>query len=148
MAGTWDVHQIVVGIDGSPSSDHAAQMAVSIARSAGAALTFVTVVRPPEGWWGIVGAPPTAGAVTEAVNDAQRSVLDEALGKLDLAGVSHESLSTMGDPAHELLAICADRDADLLVVGRRGAGIVERVMMGSVATRVAVHTDVPVLIVP
>ena len=148
MTAEWNVKQIVVGVDGSESSDHAARLATAMARSNGAAVTFATVVRPPEGWWGIVGAPPTAGAVSDAISDAQESVLEETLASLDLEGVTYEAVSAMGDPANELLALCAASDADLLVVGRRGAGLIERVMLGSVATRVAVHTEVPVLIVP
>ena len=148
MSTEWSVKTIVVGVDGSPSSDNAVEMATSIARTRQAKVHFVTVVRPPEGWWGIVGAPPTAGAVADAITEAQHSVLDDALSHVNLEGVEYEVTTAMGDPSRELLSICSSEDADLLIVGRRGAGLVERVMLGSVATRVTVHTDIPVLIVP
>ncbi len=38
--------------------------------------------------------------------------------------------------------------ADLLVIGRRGAGLAERVLLGSVADRLAHHSKIPVLIIP
>jgi nucleotide-binding universal stress UspA family protein len=51
-----------------------------------------------------------------------------------------------GFPVEEL--INAGRDADMIVVGSRGAGGFTRLMMGSVADQVAQHAHCPVLIVP
>ena len=44
--------------------------------------------------------------------------------------------------------INAGKDADMLVVGSRGAGGFTQLMMGSVASQVAQHAYCPVLIVP
>jgi nucleotide-binding universal stress UspA family protein len=43
---------------------------------------------------------------------------------------------------------CEDNEADLLVIGRRGAGIIERFVMGSVADRLAHYAPCPILIIP
>jgi nucleotide-binding universal stress UspA family protein len=51
----------------------------------------------------------------------------------------------MGRPLEELLA--ASRDADILVVGARGIGTVERLLLGSVAEGALTHAPVPVLVV-
>ena len=51
-----------------------------------------------------------------------------------------------GLPAEALLD--AAKDADLIVVGSRGAGGFSRLLMGSVSYQVAHHSHVPVLIVP
>ncbi len=72
----WDPQRIVVGVDGSDQSISATQVAASIARARSAHLLILAVVRPPEGWWGIVGSPPTAEALGESLSDAQREVLD------------------------------------------------------------------------
>jgi nucleotide-binding universal stress UspA family protein len=42
----------------------------------------------------------------------------------------------------------AAKDADMLVVGSRGAGGFSRLMMGSVAGQVAQHAYCPVLLIP
>jgi nucleotide-binding universal stress UspA family protein len=63
-------------------------------------------------------------------------------------GVEWEAIEEIGEPATALSDVCRDQEADLLVVGRRGAGIVERMVMGSVADRVAHYAPCPVLIVP
>lgn len=144
----WDVKNIVVGIDGSEQSHNAARVAAAMARTSNATLHFVTIVRPPEGWWGIVGAPPTPTALGKSLSDAQHEILDTAIGSLDLAGVNVVQVEDIGDPARKLLEYCEQVAADVLVIGRRGAGFLERIMLGSVANRVMHDADCPVLLVP
>jgi len=145
---TWSPKIVVVGIDGSEQSLHAAKAATALARKNQARLTIVTVVRPPEGWWGIVGSPPPADVLTASMSEAQQSILDETVEGLDLDGIEWEAIEEIGEPAAALSDVCREQEADLLVVGRRGAGIVERMVMGSVADRVAHYAPCPVLIVP
>jgi nucleotide-binding universal stress UspA family protein len=142
----WDPQRIVVGVDGSEPSINAARVAASLARARGAHLAIVAVVRPPEGWWGIVGSPPTAEALGDALSDAQREVLDRTLSAVDLDGIDYEAVEEIGEPSQRLIEVAAD--ADLLVVGRRGAGFLRRMVVGSVATHVVDEAPCPVLIVP
>jgi len=144
----WNPQTVVVGIDGSERSLRAAAAAADVARCHGAKLIIVTVVRPPEGWWGIVGSPPPADALASSMSKAQRGILDVALDELDLEEIEWEATEEIGEPAAALADVCRDREADVLVVGRRGAGIVERIVMGSVADRLAHYSPCPVLIVP
>lgn len=144
----WSPKEVVVGIDGSEQSLHAARTAADIARKNEGTLFIVTVVRPPEGWWGIVGSPPPADVLTSSMSDAQHEILDRTVAELDLEGIEWEASEEIGEPASVLADVCRDREADLLVVGRRGAGLVERLVMGSVADRVAHYAPCPVLIVP
>lgn len=144
----WNPRTVIVGIDGSEQSVHAAQAAADLSRKNGAKLFIVTVVRPPEGWWGIVGSPPPADVLTSSMSEAQQGILDDTVARLDLTGVEWEAAEEIGEPASALADLCREKDADLLVVGRRGAGIVERLVMGSVADRVAHYAPCPVLIVP
>jgi nucleotide-binding universal stress UspA family protein len=50
-----------------------------------------------------------------------------------------------GLPAEAILD--AAKDADMIVVGSRGAGGFSRLLMGSVSSQVAHHAHVPVLII-
>lgn len=145
---TWDPKVVVVGVDGSDRSIRAARIAATLARSGGAQLHMVTVVRPPEGWWGVVGSPPPADALAASMADAQRSVLDLTLSELDVEGLDLVSSEEIGDPATSLVEVCKTVEADVLVVGRRGAGMVERIILGSVADRLAHDAPCPLLIVP
>lgn len=145
---TWNVKTIVAGVDGSDGGDHAADKALALARMTGARLLLATVVRTPEGWWGIGGAPPTPEALSTALVEGQKQILDEVVKRLDLDGVEYETIQELGDPASRLIAVCEEQNADLLVIGRRGAGLVERVILGSVADRLCHHAPCPLLLVP
>jgi len=144
----WNPETVVVGIDGSPESIDAAGVAADLARSRSAKLIIVTVVRPPEGWWGIVGSPPTAEALGDSLSEAQRDILDLVLRSIDLSGVEYETQEEIGDPSAQLVEACRRVGADLLVVGRRGAGLLRRMVVGSVANHVVQEAPCPVLVVP
>jgi len=140
-------HLVVAAVDGSEASLHAARKAAFFAQKLQGRLHILTVVRPTEGWWGIGGSGPAAEAMTHALTGAQ-TILDEAAASLDLEGIEWESGIEIGDPATTVTALCEDRGAELLVIGRRGAGLFERMMMGSTADRIAHTAPCPVLIVP
>ncbi len=144
---TWQPTKVVAAVDGSEQSIHAAQHAVDLARAFGGSVSLITVVRPPEGWWGIEGAPPSPEAMARAVAAGQREVLDKVLAGIDTQGVEVDSIEDFGDPSTLISAHCEAVGANLLVIGRRGAGLMERVILGSVADRLAHHAPCPVLIV-
>ncbi|MGF1664836.1 MAG: universal stress protein [Acidimicrobiia bacterium] len=144
---SWQPNRIVAAVDGSEQSVGAARTAVEMARSTGATVTFVSVVRPPEGWWGLEGSPPSPEVLSEAVASGSRE-LSRVVSELDTTGVTFETVNELGDPASIIIALCERLDADVLVIGRRGAGLVERMMLGSVADRLAHHAPCSVLIVP
>lgn len=144
----WQISTVVTGIDGSEGSVRAAQHAAAIARHWGASLKLVTVVRTPEGWWGIGGAPPSPEALSSALVESQQQILKEIEESLDLEGVDYETVEELGDPVSRIIAVCDNKDADLLVIGRRGAGLAERVILGSTADRLTHLAECPVLVVP
>jgi nucleotide-binding universal stress UspA family protein len=111
-------------------------------------LKLVTVVRTPEGWWGIGGAPPSPEALASALIEGQQQILAEMEESLDLEGIDYETVEELGDPVTRILAVCEQHDADLLVIGRRGAGLAERVLLGSTADRLTHLAECPVLVVP
>ncbi len=145
---SWSPKVIVTATDGSDQSLRAANIAAALARDYEAHLFIVTVVRPPEGWWGIVGAPPPAESLGNALADAQRAVLEKTVAATDLSGVAYDTIEEVGDPANQLAAFADAQEAELLVIGQRGAGLVERIMVGSVADRVVHVAKTPVLVVP
>lgn len=148
MRMEWRLSTVVVGVDGSEGSQRAAEHGVAIARHWNAHLKLVTVVRTPEGWWGLGGAPPTPEALSAALVEGQQKILNEIEEHLDLAGIDYETVQELGDPVNRLLAVVEVNGADLLVIGRRGAGLAERVILGSTADRLTHLASCPVLVVP
>jgi len=53
-----------------------------------------------------------------------------------------------GSPAAALLDLAEKQHADLIVAGTRGAGLMQRLLLGSVATRLMRHSTRSLLIVP
>ena len=144
----WKLSTVVVGIDGSEGSERAAEHGAAIARHWNAELLLVTVVRTPEGWWGIGGAPPTPEALSAALVEGQQKILSDIESHLDLDGVNYRTVEELGDPVSRLLAVSEINQVDLLVIGRRGAGIAERVILGSTADRLTHLASCPVMVIP
>lgn len=139
------MEKFAVAVDGSAESRRAVSMGVKLAQLAGASLTLITVVRPPEGWWGIEGSPPTPEAMSAAIATARRELLAPIRDSLEM---ETEAVLEIGEPGAAIINFCEAENIDMLFVGRRGAGVIERVMMGSVADRLAHEAPCPVVIVP
>ncbi len=144
----WNISTIVAGVDGSEGSTRAAEHAAAIARHWKAKLYLVTVVRTPEGWWGIGGAPPSPEALSAALIEGQQKILSDMEAHLNLEGADYETIEELGDPVSRLINVCEVNEADLLVIGRRGAGLAERLILGSVADRLCHLAPCPVLVIP
>jgi len=65
-----------------------------------------------------------------------------------MSDVSYETREEIGEPSSQLIEVCNRVDADILVVGRRGAGLFRRMVVGSVANHVVHEAPCPVLVVP
>jgi len=64
------------------------------------------------------------------------------------AGIRVEQVMLRGSPAWALLSLSDRTKADLIVAGTRGAGLMQRLLLGSVATRLMRHSTRSLLIVP
>jgi nucleotide-binding universal stress UspA family protein len=78
---------------------------------------------------------------------AQQQVLDKAASALAENGVKHVEHLVQKHPAHAILDVADEVDADLIVMGSRGTGWATRLTRGSISTRVAAHSSRNILIV-
>ena len=79
----------------------------------------------------------------QAAEELTRKVTDQ-MGESRPDSVTVRAIS--GFPAKELIE--ASGDADLVVVGSRGAGGFAKLMVGSVGSQVVEHAHCPVVVVP
>jgi nucleotide-binding universal stress UspA family protein len=139
---------IIVGIDGSDRSRHALEWAVNEAAIRRTPLTVLTVSEVlAGGLWSVPAYPGDLDRAKQAEEAAQvetDSVLEKAGEKSRPASVTVRAVT--GIPAEELLH--AAEDADMVVVGSRGAGGFKRLVMGSVSTTVTHHAHCPVVVIP
>jgi len=143
-----DLRRICVGIDATPESAAALEMACDLARRTGARVRLLAVAddRLP-GWVGYVPTPvdeETFEAVLDQRVAAARAMVAERLDHC--AGLEAEVDVVCGSPAGEL--ILASEGTDLLVLGSRRWGPIRRLALGSTAEQVIRHTACPVLVPP
>jgi nucleotide-binding universal stress UspA family protein len=139
---------IIVGIDGSDHSRKALEWAVDEAAMRKVPLTVFTVNQAIVGFWGNPSSSPGDLEYTERARKAAQEETDFVLAKAP-AGVRPPMVTVRavtGLPAEVLLE--AGADADMIVVGSRGAGGFRRMLMGSVSTQVAHHSRRPVVVIP
>ena len=139
---------IIVGIDGSTHSHRALEWAVNEAAVRRAPLTVLTVNQAVAGYWGEPVAYPGDPDRTTKAREAAQEETDSVLRKVD-EGSRPPSVTVQavtGLPAEELLSATAD--ADMIVVGSRGAGGFKRLLLGSVSTQVTHHAHCPVVVIP
>jgi len=142
--------KILIATDGSETSMRAAEMAVSIGKKTGAAVTAVYVVdvhrlaQLP----GYAAMPGIKDNLMELMftegGEAEAEIEDMARD----AGVAYERVVAEGDPGEEVLTLCRDPGFDLIVLGTIGKSGLKRFLLGSVAEKVVRHSHVPVLVVP
>jgi nucleotide-binding universal stress UspA family protein len=137
------IARIVVGVDGSPGARAAAEWAASFARSVRASVVAVHAL-------GLLHREADGRMVASDLHrDEIRRELDrEWCAPLRDAGVEHRSELREGAPVPALLQASADVPADLLIVGRRGAGGFPGLLLGSTSAQLAQHAPCPVVIVP
>ncbi|WP_406054183.1 universal stress protein [Kribbella sp. NBC_00889] len=120
---------VVVGIDGSPAADVAIRWASAEAASLRTRLRLISAV-PPGG-----SASETGDVVDKAV----------ALAR-DLApGIDLDPRIEHGPPS--TILVQASRDADLVVIGSRGLGLMVGALLGSTGLDLAANARCPVVVV-
>ena len=138
---------IIVGVDGSGHSQRALEWAMREAAIRQVPLTVLTVNEAVRGYYSSMAVDADDPVRTEDARKLAQAETDEVLARLDEPRPASVTVTAVhGFPVEEL--INAGKDADMIVVGSRGAGGFTRLMMGSVADQVAQHAHCPVLIVP
>ncbi len=138
---------ILVGVDGSGHSQRALEWAMKEAAIRHVPLTVLTVHEAIVSYFGGVASYADDPALTIEAREAAQAETDKVLARLD--GPHPDSVTVKavhGFPVAELLS--AGEDADMIVLGSRGAGGFARLLLGSVSSQVVQHAHCPVLIVP
>jgi nucleotide-binding universal stress UspA family protein len=141
-------HDILAATDFSPASEDAVATAADLSRSRQTRLHLLHVVPG-------VHVPYTIEPVVFDFSHVIRRSVDlahEQLGALAARyDVEPDRLTTAvvnGPPAAEILRYTRDHAIDLLVLGAHGHGVLDRLLIGSVAERVSRHAPCAVLLVP
>jgi nucleotide-binding universal stress UspA family protein len=146
--------RIVLAVDGSPPSERAVTVCADLAAALSAAVTVVHVTVDP-----VMVVPPVApteAMITppvlsdQALRDAEAAghgILARATEALRALGVKAETRQPRGPVALRVMDLAREIQADLIVLGSRGHGRLEGLLLGSVGDAVARQATCSVLIV-
>ena len=136
---------IVLGTDGSPTSEKATKLAVELARETASRLCVVAAWHTPLTNYSY----EQIRSIPEIDQHEQKRAHDAAQAALDLAeaeGVEVESFVRNGDPVDMITQTAGNCDASFIVVGSHGWGAIRRLVFGSVSTALLHHAPCPVLV--
>ncbi len=142
--------RILLATDGSDASDHAARVAVDLARVHNSSLSALYVVDPYP-FLGVGEANPMGfDAYMSAARDQAAQAHARVLDACNVGGSSVPvEMRLVEDVAvlEGILRTARDDHADLIVIGSHGRTGIARLMLGSVASKVVAQSPVPVLVV-
>jgi nucleotide-binding universal stress UspA family protein len=138
---------IVLGVDRSPGAEAAMAWCTGVAGPLDAVViavyavpSLVQLVPPP------VGSAPIS--YSEETLHGFREDLERSCEPLREAGIEYETVLEEGGAAETLMHVADERDATMIVVGRRGSGGFAELLLGSVPHRLSHHARRPVVVVP
>jgi nucleotide-binding universal stress UspA family protein len=144
--------KILVATDGSGPSIKAVEHGVDLAKALGAELLLVNVT---EIWSALEVAQAAQSGMRDPIDQyekladtAAKKTLAAATAVAEKAGVTAATLHVRDQAAAEgVISAAKDNKCDLIVTGTHGRRGINRMILGSQATKVLHHSDIPVLIV-
>lgn len=138
------IKRVLIATDGSEQTKHATEQGLHLAKLLGAKVTALYVVDQIP----LQNVPADSSAVYSVhallENEGRRAV-NEVKEAGSQIGVAVDTLVVEGAPAKRIVEIAAD--FDLVVIGTLGRSGLSKLLMGSVAEKVARFAPCPVLIV-
>jgi nucleotide-binding universal stress UspA family protein len=138
------MNAIVIGTDGSPGAEAAIQKVIELVKGSG---TTVHLVCAYPGKTALERIGMTAKSDPVDLRGVAHDIVSREEHRFDETGLAVEKHVREGDPAHTILDVAEEQNADLIVIGAGGSPGHRRVMMGSVGSKLAHHAQTSLLIV-
>ena len=141
--------KVLLAIDGSEPAGLALGLVADIAWPAGTEIVVTEVV---ETGAGLFGGPWPALAMVQVdqieadLSEHAHRVVDQARDRLEQPGLDVKAVVLRGRPATAIADRARAMAADLVVVGSRGHGTIESLLLGSVSAEVVDLAAAPVLV--
>ncbi|MDP2873213.1 MAG: universal stress protein [Bacillota bacterium] len=144
----------LLATDGSESAQRAAEYLRDLTSgTVQAEVVVLYVVRPPNYWFmsndaGMVSGAELIGQLLDTARGEGKHIVRRFTGIFTEAGIATRGLIAEGDPASEIVRISAEEKVQLIVMGSRGMGALQVLLLGSVTDRVLQKGEIPTLVVP
>ena len=156
-----DIKKILYATDLSEGARHALSYAASIANRFGAGVTIIHVIEDTSPYqdslvisilgeerWQQLRAENEAKVIA-MIKERVTNFCDEVSKEMPACPfITDNVIVKIGHPVEEILKAAEAIDADLLVLGARGHGIIADALLGSVSRRVLRRSKRPVLVIP
>jgi nucleotide-binding universal stress UspA family protein len=148
--------KILIAVDDSKYSDHAAELGFDIARCYNAEVGLVNIVEPMvlpvTSTDTLAGVPfestPMADPeLIRAQRESSENIIDRTIQKFG-GDMQITQFTDYGPTSDGILSCCNEFKADMIVLGTHSRTGLDRLVMGSIAEKVIRHASVPVLVVP
>lgn len=142
------MRNILIPVDGSEYSDRAIEAGIEIAKMFDSKVTIINVI--PQVWDMGIGEIDYVYVMQESDKIPKYSTKMLEKAKKQFSGMDNhvETESIYGDPADVIIDYAHAHGIDLIIMGSHGIGaFIDRLMTGSVTTKVLHHVNVPVLVV-
>lgn len=131
---------ILVGLDGSEMSHRATSYAAMLATAFGAEVVAVHAV-------GLLTVLDGESVPSDSAHDRIAAAVDGWAAPLRDAGIAYEVVLEDGPPGLVLRRLIERTGAGLVVLGTRGIGSAEGVVLGSTSFHLVQHSPVPVVVI-
>jgi nucleotide-binding universal stress UspA family protein len=144
---------ILVALDGSKHAKRAAVVATDMAQHYGSRLQFITVLKPPpkrisDELKHYMEIENLTGKPGDLVSDAVHKILADAEKHARKKGLKEvRAVTESGPVARTIIKQAKRQKADVIVMGCRGLGDVEGMLLGSVSHKVVSLADCAVMTV-
>ncbi|MBU2538958.1 MAG: universal stress protein [Proteobacteria bacterium] len=136
--------KILVAYDGSRSAKNALSLASQLAREDKSWIKVLAVVPPYHGDLELLGVAD----IKATIAGSGQKLLAEAKQIADQEEVHILTNLEQGEAYEQIVHVAEEESCDLIVMGRKGQGKLERELMGSVTARVIGHTRKDILVIP
>ncbi len=134
--------QILLAFDGSEPAKNACNYAIDLAIRCNAGIHVVHCYQDIPA---TIGGQAREDLTKEAVAAAE-AVIAEPCRMIKASGLTCRNHVVHGDPAQQILKTAQENRCDTIVMGTRGLGCLETMMVGSVSQDVLRSSPVPVLL--
>ena len=154
--------KLLLPVDGSTASIHAAKKAFEIAKKDGYTIKVISVVVPDniQNYFkkeelkhrNAFGAgqvfPEYNKDNLDFCREKTSEILDCVIAEANAGGIPFEKEVLIGEPFEEIIKTAKIGAFDLIVIGNRGFSKIKRLFVGSVTNRVISESPCPVLVIP
>jgi nucleotide-binding universal stress UspA family protein len=140
--------KILVALDLSPITEIIMETVLNIAKKAKPEVTLLHVVQPDPDFVGYgVGPQAERDFVAKKIQE-NRARVQSLSGKLSKEGIAVAPIVIQGNTVDTILEEADKINADMIVTGSHGYGMMYKLFVGSVSKEVLKRSKRPVLIIP